>query len=131
MESSRVTAILIITVAGISSNDLSIFRDFEIIGGARRRGVLFATLCICLMLEHALLYCLVRWVWALPPTSSYQHLDFYSVQPSIYSPTFYPMVIRGSQDGGPHTIPSPVRQEDITSMEIVHEQPDSPVTTGS
>jgi hypothetical protein len=59
-------------VAGISGDNLSIFKDFETIGGAQRHGFLFAMLFIFLVLEHVLLYCLVRWVWAFPQTPSYQ-----------------------------------------------------------
>jgi len=65
-------AILTITVAGIPSDNLSIFKNFETIGGIQRRGVLFIMLFIFLMLEHVLLYCLVRWVWALPQAPNYQ-----------------------------------------------------------
>lgn len=54
-------------VASIPAGEWSIFEPVGTAGHAHRPGVLFTVLIFCFMLEHALLYCLVRWSWTLPP----------------------------------------------------------------
>jgi hypothetical protein len=59
--------VLTLVVGGTSTVEWYSFRDFENIAGVHRTGLTFAILLIILLFEHALLYCLVSWVWASTP----------------------------------------------------------------